>query len=251
MIHTLKNLIITRDSKVSRAKGEKHVTFTRRWPQSHAQHNFTLRFHGACERRRRLPLITATSSYYGVSSRLAALAQQLRLYKSPPSPSLDDVAEEMEVGQDSAGKVVSQVGFEESIAPITKDHERFRPKRAYVLICIFEGDEGDLRVILTKRSSRLSILTLCRVFFVVVIAGEVSLPGGKAEDDDEEDGMTATREAEEEIGVCYLFVNVFDLYNPSADLFCRQEFPLTTRFKCRNAILFLFMLLIHGESNSV
>lgn len=98
---------------------------------------------------------TATSSFGGASSRLAALAQQLRRYKPPPSSSFDD-AEEMQTDQETAGKVVSQVGFQESIAPVSKDPERFRPKRAAVLICIFEGDDGDLRVILTKRSSRLS-----------------------------------------------------------------------------------------------
>ncbi|XP_020869641.1 nudix hydrolase 15, mitochondrial isoform X1 [Arabidopsis lyrata subsp. lyrata] len=132
---------------------------------------------------------TATSSFGGGSSRLSALAQQLRRYKPPPSSSFDD-AEEMQTDQETAGKVVSQVGFQESIAPVSKDPERFKPKRAAVLICIFEGDDGDLRVILTKRSSKLS-----------THSGEVSLPGGKAEEDDKDDGMTATREAEEEIGL--------------------------------------------------
>lgn len=98
---------------------------------------------------------TATSSFGGGSSRLAALAQQLRWYKPPPSSSFDE-AEEMQADQESAGKVVSQVGFQESMAPVLKDPETFRPKRAAVLICIFEGDNGELRVILTKRSSRLS-----------------------------------------------------------------------------------------------
>lgn len=98
---------------------------------------------------------TATTSSLGGSSRLAALAQQLRMYKPPPSSTFDE-AEEMQADQESAGKVVSQVGFQESMTPVPKDPERFRPKRAAVLICIFEGEEGDLRVILTKRSSRLS-----------------------------------------------------------------------------------------------
>jgi len=103
------------------------------------------------------PAITATSSssFGGGSSRLAALAQQLRQYKPPPSSSFDD-SEEMQTDQETAGKVVSQVGFQESIAPLSKDPDRFKPKRAAVLICLFEGDDGDLRVILTKRSSNLS-----------------------------------------------------------------------------------------------
>ena len=48
------------------------------------------------------------------------------------------------------------MGFVESATPIAQQSERFRPKRAAVLICLFEGDGGDLRVVLTKRSSRLS-----------------------------------------------------------------------------------------------
>ncbi|EPS65445.1 nudix hydrolase 15, mitochondrial, partial [Genlisea aurea] len=64
-------------------------------------------------------------------------------------------------------------------------------KRAAVLICLFEGEEdGEIRVILTKRSSNLS-----------THSGEVSLPGGKAEEADSGDADTATREAKEEIGL--------------------------------------------------
>ena len=92
------------------------------------------------------------------SLRLAALAQQLRLYKPPPP--IDDDSEDI---QEETGKVVSQVGFVESSTPIGQNldkegekEERFRPKRAAVLVCLFEGDKGDLRVILTKRSSKLS-----------------------------------------------------------------------------------------------
>jgi hypothetical protein len=89
---------------------------------------------------------------YG-SQRLVALAQQLRFYK-PPSLSPDEI-EEQNI-EESAGKVVPQVGFQESATSIVKDPERLRPNRAAVLVCIFEGDAGDFRVILTKRSSKLS-----------------------------------------------------------------------------------------------
>lgn len=92
------------------------------------------------------------SSSFGGSQRLLALAQQLRLY-TPPTISEDIEEQNLE---ESAGKVVSQVGFAESATPIAQDSERFRSKRAAVLVCLFEGDAGDLRVILTKRSSRLS-----------------------------------------------------------------------------------------------
>jgi coenzyme A diphosphatase NUDT7 len=93
-----------------------------------------------------------SSSSFGGSQRLVALAQQLRLYKPPPT--FEDIEEQSL--EESAGKVVSQLGFAESTTPISQDPERFRPKRAAVLVCLFEGDAGDLRVILTKRSSRLS-----------------------------------------------------------------------------------------------
>ncbi|KAL5575301.1 hypothetical protein UlMin_017000 [Ulmus minor] len=142
----------------------------------------------------------ATNSCRG-GQRLAALAQQLRLYKPPPTPFDDDVEEQSD--QESAGKVVSQVGIPESAAPIDRDPERFRPKRAAVLICLFEGDGGDLRVILTKRSSRLS-----------THSGEISLPGGKAEEGDKDDGDTATREAHEEIGLDPSLVNIVTCLEP-------------------------------------
>lgn len=86
------------------------------------------------------------------SQRLLALAQQLRLYKPPLFP--DDIEEQ--TMEENGGKVVSLVGFPESATPIAQNPEKFKPKRAAVLICLFEGDAGDLRVILTKRSSKLS-----------------------------------------------------------------------------------------------
>ncbi|KAL0700504.1 hypothetical protein Bca4012_056626 [Brassica carinata] len=113
----------------------------------------------------------------------------------------------MQADQESAGKVVSQVGFQESMTPVPKDPERFRPKRVAVLICIFEGDEGDLRVILTKRSSRLSTHSGGRT-------EKFSLLGGKAEEDDKDDGMTATREAEEEIGLDPSLIDVVTSLEP-------------------------------------
>ncbi|KAH9797239.1 Nudix hydrolase 15 [Citrus sinensis] len=133
------------------------------------------------------------------TQRLVALAQQLRLYKPPPP---FDEMEEQQI-QETAGKVVSQVGFQESVTPIIKDPERFRPKKAAVLICLFEGDAGDLRVILTKRSSRMS-----------THSGEISLPGGKAEEGDRDDGDTATREAKEEIGLDPSLVEVVTVLEP-------------------------------------
>ncbi|KAI4296866.1 hypothetical protein L6164_036786 [Bauhinia variegata] len=139
------------------------------------------------------------SNFNGGSRRLVALAQQLRLYKHPP---FLDETEEQSV-EESDGKVVSQVGFPESATPIAQQSEKFKPKRAAVLICLFEGDAGDLRVILTKRSSKLS-----------THSGEVALPGGKAEEGDKDDGDTAKREAKEEIGLDPQLVNVVTVLEP-------------------------------------
>lgn len=49
-----------------------------------------------------------------------------------------------------------------------------------------------------------------------VFAGEFSLPGGKAEEDDKDDGITATREAEEEIGLNPSLVDVVTFLEPFA-----------------------------------
>ncbi|XP_061363448.1 nudix hydrolase 15, mitochondrial-like [Gastrolobium bilobum] len=135
----------------------------------------------------------------GGSQRLLALAQHLRMYKPPPFP--EDIVEQSI--EERGGKVVSQVGFPESATPIAQNPEKFRPNKAAVLICLFEGDAGDLRVILTKRSSKLS-----------THSGEVALPGGKAEEGDKDDGDTAKREAQEEIGLDPELVNVVTVLEP-------------------------------------
>ncbi|XP_057499607.1 nudix hydrolase 15, mitochondrial-like [Actinidia eriantha] len=146
-------------------------------------------------------LITDPKKNFRGSERLTALARQLRMYKPPPT--IDESEFEEQRIEESAGKVVSQVGFVESATPIAQQSERFRPKRAAVLICLFEGDGGDLRVVLTKRSSRLS-----------THSGEVALPGGKAEEGDADDADTATREAKEEIGLDPSLVNVVTVLEP-------------------------------------
>ncbi|XP_057536803.1 nudix hydrolase 15, mitochondrial-like [Amaranthus tricolor] len=128
------------------------------------------------------------------SFRLDALAEQLRLYK-PPIRVDDEIEEE-------SGKIVAQVGFAESSNGIAKPFEPMT-KRAAVLVCLFEGDDGHLRVILTKRSSGLS-----------THSGEVALPGGKAEEGDKDDKATATREAREEIGLDSSLVNVVTTLEP-------------------------------------
>ncbi|KAE8689848.1 Nudix hydrolase 22 [Hibiscus syriacus] len=143
-----------------------------------------------------------SSSLSFSSQRLLTLAQQLSQYKPPPCSSEDDDNEERII-EEATGKVVSQLGFQESATPITQNPENFKPKRAAVLICLFEGDAGELRVILTKRSSRMS-----------THSGEVSLPGGKSEEGDKDDAETATREAQEEIGLDPSLVNIVTLLEP-------------------------------------
>ncbi|KAK6504253.1 hypothetical protein TWF506_002457 [Arthrobotrys conoides] len=63
-------------------------------------------------------------------------------------------------------------------------------RRAAVLILLFPDSKGELRVVLTERSSNL------RTF-----AGQVALPGGKADSPTETAFETARREASEEIGL--------------------------------------------------
>ncbi|CCK67966.1 8-oxo-dGTP diphosphatase KNAG_0A02770 [Huiozyma naganishii CBS 8797] len=63
-------------------------------------------------------------------------------------------------------------------------------RRSAVLVLLFVGARGELRVLLTRRSRNL------RSF-----SGQVSLPGGKADDDVETFEQVARREAEEEIGL--------------------------------------------------
>ena len=63
-------------------------------------------------------------------------------------------------------------------------------RRAAVLVLLFIGKKGELRVLLTKRSRNL------RSF-----SGHVALPGGKADNIRETFEKVARREAEEEIGL--------------------------------------------------
>ncbi|KAL5576606.1 hypothetical protein UlMin_018305 [Ulmus minor] len=81
-------------------------------------------------------------------------------------------------------------------------HDGFS-KKAAVLICIFQGDGGELRVILTKRAASLSSHS-----------GEVALPGGKVDEGDADYVDTALREAKEEIGLDPSLVNVVTVLEP-------------------------------------
>ncbi|KAL6900999.1 hypothetical protein ACP4OV_005675 [Aristida adscensionis] len=109
---------------------------------------------------------------------MEALARRLRLHRPGPSPYDPSPAAAPEPA--AAG-----------------DGELFRPRRAAVLVCLFRGAAGELRVLLTKRASTLS-----------THSGEVSLPGGKTEEGDADDAATALRESKEEIGLDPALVTV-------------------------------------------
>lgn len=61
-------------------------------------------------------------------------------------------------------------------------------RAAAVLLGLFADDRGVVRVLLTRRSARLSSHR-----------GEVCLPGGKRDEGDDSDAATALREAQEEV----------------------------------------------------
>ncbi|CAK9183116.1 unnamed protein product [Ilex paraguariensis] len=123
---------------------------------------------------------------------LRCLAEQLQSYK-PPGVVLN---EDTENGDHVRS---SNLAINKSMACRNSEFSLIDPKekRAAVLICLFEGHEGELRVILTKRSMKLSSHP-----------GEVVLPGGKMEEGDVDDSATALREAMEEIGLGQSLVQV-------------------------------------------
>ncbi|CAK9148202.1 unnamed protein product [Ilex paraguariensis] len=149
-----------------------------------------------------------SSNYRGGSQRLKDLAQQLSIYKPlhPLNDTKNKNPNEDPTIRDTSDKLFPEEfdsNTESATNPIANQSERLRSNRAAVLICIFEGENGDLRVILTKRSSTLSSHS-----------GDVSLPGGKTEKGDVDDIETALREAKEEIGLDPSLVNVVTVLQP-------------------------------------
>ncbi|GAB4827048.1 Nudix hydrolase 15, mitochondrial [Ancistrocladus abbreviatus] len=132
------------------------------------------------------------------SQRLINLAQQLYAHNKPSFSSISN-----NVSFSSKEMKTILQGSEESVESYPSAGSYSRPNRAAVLICIFEGDDGDLRVILTKRASTLSSHS-----------GEVALPGGKTDQDDADDVATALREAQEEIGLDPSLVHVAAVLQP-------------------------------------
>ncbi|CAN6444232.1 unnamed protein product [Victoria cruziana] len=141
------------------------------------------------------------------SKRLEILAQQLRLYKpvtaTTAASAAGPIGEEGIGGGSDLSQQVASGGPSASFAQKNITLIKRSAKRAAVLVCLFEGDDGELRVILTKRSANLSSHS-----------GEVSLPGGKAEEGDANDVETALREAKEEIGLDPSSVTVVTVIEP-------------------------------------
>lgn len=131
------------------------------------------------------------------SEGLTNLAQRLRLYKSPSS--IDGLM--TQVNRDSIKEISQELSTNSELEPNVT--AKSKSKRAAVLICLFEGEDGGFRVILTKRSSKLS-----------THSGDVSLPGGKTEEGDADDIETALREAKEEIGLDPSLVDVVTVLEP-------------------------------------
>ncbi len=77
-------------------------------------------------------------------------------------------------------------------------------KKAGVLVPLFAGDDGALRVVMTRRGDNLRRH-----------AGELSFPGGRVDDDDADLTSTALREAHEEIGLSPLAVELLGALSPT------------------------------------
>ncbi|XP_059642897.1 nudix hydrolase 11-like [Cornus florida] len=122
------------------------------------------------------------------SDTLQNVAKQLQYYTS-----LTTAKEETHQNEDEHGTSSNPIAVESAPAKISDQFScaDSRNRRAAVLVCIFVGQEGELRVVLTKRSMKL-----------FSHPGEVALPGGKMEEIDADDySATALREAMEEIGL--------------------------------------------------
>ncbi|KAF3448061.1 hypothetical protein FNV43_RR08769 [Rhamnella rubrinervis] len=138
-----------------------------------------------------VPLSSMEENWGG--KKLHRLVEQLKLHKWP------------RMDEENNEKIGANCGIRNYV---TNKNEEFgcvnwRERRAAVLICLFEGSQGELRVILTKRSMNLASHP-----------GDVALPGGKMEETDEDDTATALREAMEEIGLDPSLVHVVGNLEP-------------------------------------
>lgn len=169
------------------------------------------------------------------SERLETLVQQLCHYNAKQQ--ITKAENETSSSQNSSSVAVSST------------------KRAAVLVCLFEGNDGDLRVFLTKRSSTLSShagnkqslsyiteQTLIKMFdyWMCLVTGEVALPGGKREETDADDVETALREAKEEIGLDSSLVDVVTVLEPFVTKVCNVCLHCFSQF-----LIFLSICVVH------
>ncbi|RXI01482.1 hypothetical protein DVH24_014831 [Malus domestica] len=87
------------------------------------------------------------------SQTLHRLSKQLEFYKPPSAPDKSEDYNESTACLNSAISFNSLAVTNEECSCVKL---RLRERRAAVLICIFEGPEGELRVILTRRSMNLA-----------------------------------------------------------------------------------------------
>lgn len=159
------------------------------------------------------------------SQNLKNLAERLRLNNKPIKDLRISDSENLVVSRDA------ELTSERFTNLTAEQQEKIKTgKSAAVLICLFEGKGGDIRVILTKRSSNLSSHSGKEVLILSfndsdskklteepiggVFVGEVALPGGKVEDGDASYAETALREAKEEIGLDPSLVTVVTCLEP-------------------------------------
>ncbi|XP_052173633.1 nudix hydrolase 15, mitochondrial-like [Diospyros lotus] len=128
--------------------------------------------------------------------KLQSLAKRLRCYRPTTSCSFN-MSRQIENHENILNTSDHSDRAVNSSSTITNKPAASIERRAAVLICLFQGTAGELRVILTKRSMNL-----------YSHPGEVALPGGKREEGDADDAATALREAVEEIGLNPALVEV-------------------------------------------
>ncbi|KAK6943452.1 NUDIX hydrolase domain [Dillenia turbinata] len=150
------------------------------------------------------------SKRIGVAKCFRMQQKQLEAYKPWK---MEEKLEESCHGIASEAPNNAPVGFGDNSVSFDKSCAR----RAAVLICIFEGHEGGLRVIPTKRPTKLSSHP-----------GDVALPGGKPVEGDTDDTETALREANEEIGLDPSLIQVVACVKPFIQRYNLVELPSVT-----------------------
>ena len=104
-------------------------------------------------------VISCVTKHECGSQTLQRVAKQLQLYKPPE---VDGDQDQNDLG----GGPICAINDTTTARNEQFSSADWRKRRAAVLICLFEGPQGELRVILTKRSMKLSSYPgINRVFF--------------------------------------------------------------------------------------